>query len=170
VVRLAALTAKAMGMAGCLSLFVMMSVALVDVIARNLFQKPVPAASEIIEITMVLSIFLLYPTVSYKGMHISIDLLDQHMPDLVKRLQHVLAAFLGVCVFAAVAYRIEFLAADAFSMGEVTGVLGIPLGLVYRFISVMSVIAAVAFAATIPFAFTRGRFEHPTMPVDEIPE
>lgn len=159
-----------MGAVGCVALFVMMGIAFVDVISRNLIGRPLPAASEIIEITMVLTIFLLYPAISYKGMHINIDLLDRFMPDLAKRIQHLVVALLGISVFCAIAYRINSLAADAWSWGEVTGVLGIPLGLVYSFISVMSVVTALSFAATIPAAFVRGRFEHPSISIEDTPE
>lgn len=159
-----------LGAVGCVALFVMMVIALVDVVARNVLNKPVPAASEIIELAMVLTIFLIYPAISFKGLHISIDLLDRLLPEGVKRLQHVVVALLGIGVFCAIAWRVRFLATEAMSSGELTGVLGVPLGYVYGFISVMAVVASFAFAATIPAAFASGRFEHPTMPIDELPE
>ncbi len=160
----------AMGGVACAALFLMMTVAVVDVIARTFFSKPIGPASELIELAMVLTIFLVYPIVSRKGMHISIDLLDSFTPDPLRRAQHVLSALLGAAVFVAVAWRIGFLATDAWSSGEVTGVLGLPLACVYGFISVMSVVTALTFLSLLPQAFARGEFVHPSLPIDEVPE
>lgn len=160
----------AAGLAACAALVVMMLIAVVDVVLRTVFSAPLMAASEVIEIAMVLTIFLIYPRVSFKGMHISIDLLDAAMPDAARRVQHVLAALLGAAVFFAVAWRIGHLGADAWASEEVTGILGVPLGHVYAFICAMSVVTAGSFLATLPAAFCRGAFIHPSMPLDEVSE
>jgi TRAP-type C4-dicarboxylate transport system permease small subunit len=159
-----------MGGVACAALFMMMTVAVVDVIGRSVFGKPVGPASELIELAMVVTIFLVYPIVSRKGMHISIDLLDSITPDPLRRAQHVLSALLGAAVFVAVAWRIGYLATDAWSSGEVTGVLGMPLGYVYGFIAAMSVVTALAFLSLLPQAFAPGEFVHPRLPLDEAPE
>ncbi|MGE0097229.1 MAG: TRAP transporter small permease [Hydrogenophaga sp.] len=159
-----------MGSVACAALFVMMTVAVVDVIARTVFSKPIGPASELIELAMVVTIFLVYPIVSRKGMHISIDLLDSITPDPLRRAQHVLSALLGAAVFVAVAWRIGYLATDAWSSGEVTGVLGLPLVYVYGFIALMSVVTTLAFLSLLPQAFSPGEFEHPRLPIDEVPE
>lgn len=160
----------AMGGVASAALFVMMTVAVVDVVARTVFNKPFGAASEVIELAMVLTIFLVYPIVSYRGMHISIDLLDSVVPEPLRRAQHVLSALLGAAVFAAVAWRIGYLAREALSSSEVTGVLGMPLAWVYALISLMSVVTAFTFLGLLPQAFARGEFVHPTLPIDEAPE
>lgn len=159
-----------MGGVACAALFMMMTVAVVDVIGRSVFGKPIGPASELIELAMVVTIFLVYPIVSRKGMHISIDLLDSITPDPLRRAQHVLSALLGAAVFVAVAWRIGYLATDAWSSGEVTGILGMPLGYVYGFIAVMSVVTALAFLSLLPQAFAPGEFVHPSLPIDEVPE
>lgn len=162
--------AAAAGGAACAALFVMMVVAVVDVVLRTLFNRPLAAASELIEIAMVATIFLVYPLVSWKGMHISIDLLDDLMPDLLRRVQHVLAALLGAAVFAAVAWRIGFLAREAWSSSEATGVLGIPLGHVYAFICALSTVTSLTFLCLVPRAWARGPFRHASQPLEELPE
>lgn len=159
-----------MGGAACAALLVMMVIAVFDVVARTAFNKPLAAASELIELSMVATIFLVYPLVSAKGMHISIDLLDAHLPDVVRRAQHVLANLLGAAVFAAIAWRIGYLAQGAWESSEVSGVLGIPLGHVYASICVLSSVTTIAFVLTLPLAFRRGEFVHPSMPIDEVPE
>ena len=73
-------------------------------------------------------------------------------------------------VFFAVAWRIGHLGADAWASEEVTGILGVPLGHVYAFICAMSVVTAGSFLATLPAAFCRGAFIHPSMPLDEVSE
>lgn len=160
----------AAGLAACAALAVMMLIAVVDVVLRTVFNAPLMAASEVIEIAMVLTIFLMYPRVSARGMHISIDLLDEFMPDPARRVQHVFAALLGAAVFMAVAWRIGHLSADAWASEEVTGILGVPLGHVYAFICAMSALTACSFLATLPAAFCRGPFVHPSMSLDEVPE
>jgi|APLak6261687868_1056178.scaffolds.fasta_scaffold00895_7 TRAP-type C4-dicarboxylate transport system permease small subunit len=160
----------AMGSVACAALFVMMTVAVVDVVARTAFNKPFGAASEVIELAMVATIFLVYPIVSYKGMHISIDLLDSLVPDPLRRAQHVLSALLGAAVFAAVAWRIGYLAREAWSSSEVTGVLGVPLAYVYAFICLMSVVTGMTFLGLLPQALAKGEFVHPSLPIDEAPE
>lgn len=160
----------AMGSVACAALFVMMTVAVVDVVARTVFNKPFGAASEVIELAMVATIFLVYPIVSYKGMHISIDLLDSLVPDPLRRAQHVLSALLGAAVFAAVAWRIGYLAREAWSSSEVTGVLGVPLAYVYAFICLMSVVTGMTFLGLLPQVLAKGEFVHPSLPIDEAPE
>lgn len=160
----------AMGAVASAALFAMMVVAVVDVVARTIFNKPLGAASELIELAMVATVFLVYPLVSRKGMHISIDLLDSIVPGPLRRAQHVLAALLGAAVFLAIAWRDGYLASEAWSSSEVTGVLGVPLGWVYAFICFMAVVTALAFLMQLPQAFARGEFVHPSMPLDEVPE
>lgn len=162
--------AAAAGGAGCAALFVMMLVAIVDVVFRTGFNRPIAAASEVIELTMVLTIYLVYPQISAKGMHISIDLLDSLMPDVVRRAQHILLALLGAAVFAAVAWRIGYLAREGWASKEMTGVMGIPLGHIYAFICLMSAVTSLTFLALLPQAFARGPFVHPSMAIDEVPE
>lgn len=159
-----------MGGVACAALFVMMTVAVVDVIARTVFNKPFGAASEVIELAMVATIFLVYPIVSYKGMHISIDLLDSLTPEALRRVQHVLGALLGAAVFGAITWRIGYLAREAWSSSEVTGVLGVPLAYVYAFVSVMAAVTGVTFLGLLPQAFAKGEFVHPCLPIDEAPE
>lgn len=159
----------AMGGVACAALFVMMTVAVVDVIARTVFNKPFGSSSEVIELAMVATIFLIYPAVSYKGMHISIDLLDSLVPEPLRRAQHVLSALLGAAVFAAVAWRVGYLAREAWSSNEVTGVLGLPLAYVYAFICLMSVVTGLTFLGLLPQAFAKGEFVHPSLPIDETP-
>ncbi|WP_374665876.1 TRAP transporter small permease [Ramlibacter sp.] len=162
--------AAAAGGTACAALFVMMVVAVVDVVLRTVFNKPLAAASELIELAMVATIFLVYPLVSWKGLHISIDLLDSWMPDVARRIQHVLAALLGAAVFTAVAWRVGFLAREAWASNEVTGVLGVPLGHVYAFICGFSGVTSLTFLALVPRAFARGPFRHATLAIDEVPE
>src|SRR5690606_4674284 len=149
------------------ALFALMLVAVVVVVARTLFNSPLAAASEVLEVVMVATIFRGYPLITREGVHISTELLDSVMPDRLRRAQHVLAALLGAAVFAAITWRIGYLSIDGWAGSEVTGVLGIPVPWVYAFICALSAGTCLTFLMLVPQAFARGPFVHPTRPVEE---
>ena len=77
----------------------------------------------------------------------------------------------GVSLFTAEYYRhILVSAARAYAAFGLAVILGVPLGHVYAFICAMSVVTAGSFLATLPAAFCRGAFIHPSMPLDEVSE
>lgn len=139
-------------------LLLMMFVSVIDVAGRNLFNAPLPGGSEWIEFAMVATIFLLYPRVAYKGLHISVDLFDGLTGDFVKRVQSFVADVLGVAVFAAIAVRLWILGDRAATYGDVSASLEVPLSVVFWFMAVLSAITAIAFLARLPRAFRRGPF------------
>lgn len=139
-------------------LLLMMFVSVIDVAGRNLFGAPLPGGSEWIEFAMVVTVFLLYPRVAYKGLHISIDLFDGLTSEIVKRVQSFLADVLGVAVFAAIAVRLWILGDRAATYGDVSAVLMVPLSYVFWFMAALSAVTAIAFLARVPRAFRRGHF------------
>lgn len=149
---------KAVGVGACVVLFLMMMLTAVDVAGRDLFGLPIPGGSELTELAMVITIFLLYPRLAYRNLHISIDLLDGIMNDVMRRLQYVVANLLGAFLFGAITWRISVMAARAAQDHDITPNLQVPLTYVFWFMVLMSAFTAIAFLMKIPLAFRRGRF------------
>jgi TRAP-type C4-dicarboxylate transport system permease small subunit len=135
-------------------LLLMAGMTLGDVLGRNLFNSPIPGATELTEIALVAVTFLLYPQIAYRQTHISIDLLDNLMGVAAQRVQQFVGNALGATVFAAMARRLWISAGRTMSYGDVTPFLRLELGPVIYFMAVMSGITAIAFALVALMAFT----------------
>jgi len=142
----------AISIVASLLLFFACMLALSDVIGRNAFNRPISGATELTELALVGITFLLYPRLAYRQQHISIDLLDFLMGPLMRRVQQILSGVLGAVLFFAIGWRLWFLAERAATFGDVTAYLRIPMGPVLTFMSVLSLITALGFAATVVLA------------------
>jgi TRAP-type C4-dicarboxylate transport system permease small subunit len=127
----------------CIALVLMMLLVLVDVIGRNLLNRPVPWSTEVLEIIVGAMVFLLYPVLALEGSHITVDLI-QVRPAL-RRVQRLLAAVVGAVLFAIIAWCMGRQAMRALGYGEASPILGIPLGWVLAVMSVLAGVCALAF-------------------------
>ena len=128
-----------------LALLVLMLVVLVDVVGRNLFNKPLPWGTELLEIVLALMIFLLYPVLGLRAGHITVDLIE--VSPAVQRVQRLLAGFIGATVFALIAWCLGRQTIRAAGYGEATPLLAIPLAVIIGGMSVMAAVTAIAFLA-----------------------
>lgn len=117
-----------------------------DVIGRELFGHPLTGALELIELTLVVTVFAALPLASWREEHIVADLFDPIMGRRVKFAARALACVVGAGVFAVALPHLWTLAKRASSFGDVTPQLGIPVSWAIYTIVAMSAATALIFA------------------------
>lgn len=145
---------------GAALVLALMLLTVADVLGRNVFSKPIAAATELTEFGLVLLCFLTFPLAALHNRHIVADLLDDVRNLWIRRLQASLAPALTAFFFAILAWRMWLLGNRAGSYGDVSPILGMPLQPVMFVVAIM---AGTAGLATIVFAVraARGREVHP---------
>jgi len=151
-------------------LFVLMLITFVDVLGRNLLNRPLNGASELTEILLALVIFLMLPHVTLRNQHIAIDLVENVAGPKVLAAFDVLASLLSATMFFLIAWQSWVLANKAMGYGDSTAALNIPVGPVLYGLAVLSGIVAVAALLSIPLkilepADAEAEHEHEHEPV-----
>lgn len=134
---------------GALGLFAMMAVTFVDVLGRTFFQAPLPGATELTEILVAVTVCFAFPSLSYHGLHATIDVLDPLLPHWVKPWQNAMGNLIGAVAFAVIAWRVWIEAGKTARFGGMTPLLEIPMAPVLTMISVLAGITAGAFVLAI---------------------
>jgi TRAP-type transport system small permease protein len=141
--------------AGALLLFLLL-LTFSDVVARNLLNRPIAGATELVEIALVGVTFTLYPLVAYQRKHIVVDLLDDFMPQLVRRIQAAVAGLAGALLFGIMSWRLALRGMRLDMYGEVTPYLRLPLSPTYYFMSFLAAVTTMAFLITVYTGFRDG--------------
>lgn len=131
-------------------LFVLMLITFVDVLGRNLLNRPLTGASELTEIMLALVIFLMLPHVTMRNHHIAIDLIETVVGPKVLFALDVFAALLGAAMFFLIAWQSWVLANKAMGYGDSTAALNIPVGPVLYGMAILSGVVGIAALASIP--------------------
>ncbi|RAI02208.1 TRAP transporter small permease [Acuticoccus sediminis] len=114
-VRLAGLLAAL----ALISLFLMMLQTVADVLASNLFNRPIAGNLEIISVYhMVFVVFLPLAFVEHKHEHISVDLLYRALPVRLRQVVLVLGYLVSAVFFAILTYQTWNDAVRSFNIGE----------------------------------------------------
>ncbi|POF27896.1 TRAP transporter small permease [Roseibium marinum] len=109
-----------------IALTTMMLVVVGDIVLRAVFGVPIQGAYDVVSIALlVMTMFGIAPVVARRG-EIVIDLADPFLPEIVLRLLAVLAALIGVFLFAFFGWAMIAPALDAWRWGERSLELGIP--------------------------------------------
>ena len=123
----------------------LMVIVLIDVIGRDVLNKPLAAGTELTEIVMAFMAFVAFPLLAYRQRDITVDLFDFFTSGpFIKKVQVVLAGLVGSAVYALVAYQMVTFASRAAQSGQATPQMGIPLAVIWWFMCVLSAMAAVA--------------------------
>ena len=130
---------------GCL--VALMGVVVVDVVGRNLLSHPLVGATEIEEILIGAIVFLGYPVLALREMHITVDLVS--VGPALRAVQRVLAALVGAALFAVIGWRLWVQAERVMRYGETTGVLAIPIWTMLAGISILAGVTALFFLLSI---------------------
>lgn len=130
---------------GCLILMSLLTV--VDVVGRA-FGSPLGAATELTEILMVITIFCALPVVTRRYEHISIEILDSVIPRKAQRIATIATGLLGALCLTLAAWRVWVLAQRAYTGGDFTAYLEIPLAPIIAFVAFMCLVLAGAFLIT----------------------
>lgn len=89
---------------GTLGLLAEVAVILIDVAGRY-FGSPLRGAQDITQMGMVVLVFGGMALCDRQGGHIAVDLFERSMPDWLIRLTDLLAAVVGVLIFAGIAWQ-----------------------------------------------------------------
>lgn len=117
---------RAMHVIASAALGVMMLVVVADVILRAVFNTPVKGAYDVVSISLlVMTMFGMVPVVARRS-EILIDLIDGVMPPAGLRVLALIAALIGVVLFAFFGWAMIQPALDAWQWGERSLELGIP--------------------------------------------
>lgn len=140
------------GIAAAFFLFLLMLVTLVDVTGRDLLNSPLYGATEITELLLAATSFLLYPIIAYREQHIAIDLIDSISGPVMRLLQKIVSSLIGAGLFGIIAWRMWILAGRALSYGDATASLRFPTAPVYFGMCLLSAVTALAFLSLLPKA------------------
>ncbi|OAN75996.1 hypothetical protein A8B82_15910 [Sulfitobacter sp. EhC04] len=131
------------------ALFALMMVTFVDVIGRSVFNRPLTGGSELSEILLAASIFLMLPLVAASEEHIAVDLIDPFRGIFLVRVEKILVTVLGSGLFAIIGWRLWIIGDQAVGYQDTTPSLQIPLAPIMYSISILSFVAALMFFAAL---------------------
>lgn len=118
---------KVLAYLSCVCLVLLMLVTFVDVIGRYFFNRPVTFAVELIELLMGLVVFFGLAYTTIKKAHITVDLLLDAVPRVVKSALSIFAALVSAVVIIIMAWRLTLRAVGFASDGLSTSVLFMPI-------------------------------------------
>lgn len=128
---------------GTANLLFMTLIVCVDVIGRDLFDRPLPWATELLEVVLAAMIFALYPVISLRERHVTVDLIK--VRPAVRRVQRMLSALIGAALYVLIAVCTGRQAARSAEYGDASALLGIPTAYVLGGMALMAVATAVCF-------------------------
>ena len=120
-----------------IALFFMMALTFVDVIMRYLFNSPIIGALELTEFSMAIVIFLGLVLLTSQEGHVTVDLIDNFVPDKIKPIQKVIINLINLFVMVVISWQLWIKAEDAAGYGDRTEYLFMPLSPLMYFMSIM---------------------------------
>jgi TRAP-type C4-dicarboxylate transport system permease small subunit len=118
-------------------------IVLVDVVGRDLFNRPLSWATEVLEVVVAVMVFLKYPILGYREKHITVDLI--HVGPATQRLQRLVGALFGAVAFALICWCLGRQSLRAFGYGEASPILGLSLGDVLATLSALAALTVLGF-------------------------
>lgn len=125
--RVIEIIARSLRIAAAIALAAMMAVTIVDVTMRNTINELVLGGVELVELTLVLTVFLALPETFLRNEHVTIDAIDLLVSPRVVKILRCIGAFLTLLLLVLLAWRMVLPAIDTVTMGDLTSDLGIPL-------------------------------------------
>jgi len=138
---------RALEWVGSATLFALMAIVVVDVAGRNLFNRPLPWGTEVLEVLLAAMVFALYPLLALRSRHITVDLIQ--LRPALRVVQRLAAAVVGAVLFGVVAYCCARQALRSASYGDASALLGIPTSWVLWAMAGLSALTALAFLAAV---------------------
>lgn len=132
--------------AGLIAAFIM-TVTFIGVVMRYLLRKPLMGGFEMIEIGMGLVVFCALPWMVRQRGNIRVTILSDHFSPAVSRFTEFFGQMLGAGLMALIAWRIWLQGKRLLTYNEVTMELRVPKGLIAQSMSLLLVVAALAFLA-----------------------
>ncbi len=138
-------------------LFALMLLVTTDVAGRYLFNKPLPAGYEMIQVLMGVLAFSSLPLISRSNEHIALGLFDHLFTGRVSRVRLFLVHAFSAAVLGFMTWRLWVNAGKLLANHDATAVLQVPLAPICYFMTVMSAIAVVALLLLAVRALRRDR-------------
>lgn len=152
-----------------LMLLLMMVITAIDVTGRYLFNTPLVGGSELIEIMLAASIFLILPTITWHREHVSVDLIEHWLPRwlcaLRDRLYHLFMT-VGSVYMAMTVWK---LAERAASYNSVSEYLAIPSAWAMYIIGISLWLTALTFLVMTLLGDPEAQSTSVTNPAQEAP-
>lgn len=124
-------------------LFLIMLMTAIDVGGRYLFSAPLGFAYEMTELGMVTLALCALPSVTLRGQHVAVDLMEKFFKGRLKASRDALVSLLMIFACAYLSWRLGLLAERFLDYGERTNVLKVPTGAVAAIGSFMLAITAI---------------------------
>lgn len=121
-----------------IALFFMMILTFGDVIGRYVFSAPITGALELTEFSMAIVIFLGLVLLTSQEGHVTVDLLDNFIPDKVKSIQRIVINIVNLVIMVVISWQLWLKALDAKEYGDITQFLELPLAPLIHFMSIMA--------------------------------
>ncbi|QOL79518.1 TRAP transporter small permease [Pseudooceanicola spongiae] len=126
-----------------LILLLLMTLTVVDVIGRYLFNSPLIGATELTEVLLVSVIFIGLPAVCMDDEHVTVDLVTSQMPDWIQPFRKALLALISATIFGVISWRLWVYGSQIYAYNGVTNSLRIPVGPVAWLCSVCAGVAVI---------------------------
>ena len=120
------------------ALFALMILTFIDVIGRYFLGRPVLGATELTEMGLAIVIFSVMPVVTWRGVHIVVDLIDIFVSNTILRIFTVISSIIITTSLLFVSYRIWELGVRMLRRGITTDFLFIESGYILQFIAIFS--------------------------------
>ena len=140
--KILALLSRRVGDLGLIVLMAMVLLVVYDVASRRLFNRPLSFSFELIEILLVAVVFFALVYTTSLQRHISVDVLTSRFPPKVQTIINRATDFITVVIFGLIGWRSLIQAAHIRDIGNVTGVLRIPVYPFNYVVAFGSIIAA----------------------------
>jgi TRAP-type C4-dicarboxylate transport system permease small subunit len=140
-----------------LMLLFLVLVTVVDVVGRYLFRAPIGGADELTVFCMAIGIFAVFPRLTWREEHVSVDLIDMVYPKRWIAARQMLMNLLAAAFMGVATWRLWILATRLTEDGEITMFLRLPKGPLAYFIVAMCALATSALCANVlRYALGRG--------------
>ena len=120
-----------------------MTLTLIDVSGRYIFNNPVRGGVELIEFLLGLLIFSALPLVSVKKAHITVQLFDNFMAPILKKYRGVLISLVSATMIAFITERMFSTGFEAYEAEDISMHLDLPMAPILFALTVLSAISFV---------------------------
>lgn len=110
-----------------LALFLMMAITVLDVIGRYVINRPLPGATELVQYSMVIAIFVALPIITARREHISVSLIDGLFDERGRRWHRAIVAAISAIILGLVCTRLWSHAQMLATNRDVIGFLNLPV-------------------------------------------
>ena len=140
--RLRRNSSRALSLFASVTLFIIMWLTVIDVVARDAFNYSIVGLFEVTEILMGILVFAGLPIVTAKEGHVAVTLLDGFVGGKLRIFQRAAIGLLCTAIVLVLAWRLWDVAGKLAGYNDVTLFLKIPLSPVAYFMAVMTFLSA----------------------------